>query len=97
VRQVFIPNEKIEKLEAEIGGKLILEERLNQALERVLKRKRARRPNFVIKTMRHPLFPAEEFVPVEIKIDPFSLGRQFDSGYHLFFRRKRVFTGVDIA
>ncbi len=94
IRQVFISNEKIEELEAEIGGRLVLNERLNQALETVLKRKKANRPSFRIKSMRSPHFPGEEFVPVEILIDPFGLGRSFRSGYHLFFRRNRVFKGV---
>lgn len=94
IRGVPIPLAQIELLKDEIGGKaeLVIDERLNIVLERVLKAKKARHPLMLIKSMRCTYFPAEEFVPVEITLDPFTLGKQFRSGFHIFFKRRRIFS-----
>lgn len=90
LRGVRWPPDELTRIGAEHGGQIVLDERLNDYLELALRQAKARRPNVSIQTMRHPQFPAEEFVPVEITIDPFRLGRQFRSGYHLFVKRKRL-------
>lgn len=82
--------DRLREIGLEHGGQIVLDERLNDYLELALRQAKARRPNVSIQIMRHPQFPAEEFVPVEITIDPFRLGRQFRSGYHLFVKRKRL-------
>lgn len=89
LRGIEWPVWQLGQIGLEHDGDVVLDERLNVWLERALKNAKARKPNLAVQTMRHPLFPAEEFIPVEITVDPFNFGRQFRSGYHLFVRRKR--------
>ena len=72
-------------------------EKLLDALEKVLRAKKAQNPNMAIKDLKTPLIPGTTFVPVELTIDPFGIGQQFRTSFHLFIACKTPFPGVDLA
>ena len=96
LRGVPIPLEMIRSLEDEHNGKVVLNEAFASHLERVLLGKKATNPNLAIKSMSTPLMPGVYYVPVEIEIDPFDLGQEFRSGYHLFVECQRLFKGATV-
>lgn len=92
LRGLQLPLTWIKELEQDHQGKVILNERFNDALEGLLKRLKKRNPSMDIKSFNSHHFPGEEFIPVEIAIDPFGLGTDYRSGYHVFLRRPKVFS-----
>ena len=91
LRGVPIPLATIRNLEAEHNGKVVLNEQFASYLEEILKRKKAANPRLAIKSMSTSLMPGVYYIPVEIKIDPFRLGQDYRSGYHLFVECQKGF------
>lgn len=81
----------MQRLEEETGGKVVKDDRLSAGLERVLRAKKAQNPRMAIKEMECLVFPLEYFVPAEIKLSMLGL-EDMPSGFHLFFRCKKVYT-----
>ena len=91
LRGVPIAKETIKNLEDEHNGKVVLNEAFASYLERILLVKKATNPNLSIKSMSTSLMAGVYYVPVEIAIDPFGLGKNFRSGYHLFVECQKGF------
>lgn len=96
LRGVPISLEMIGNLEDEHHGKVVLNEMFASYLERILLRKKATNPNLAIKSMNTPSMPGVYYVPVEIELDPFGLGQNFRSGYHLFVECQKLFKGAAV-
>jgi len=91
LRGVPIPLATIRNLEDEHNGKVVLNDTFAAYLETILKWKKRANPNLSIKSMSTPVMATVYYVPVEIEIDPFRLGQDFRSGYHLFVECKKGF------
>jgi hypothetical protein len=91
LRGLWIPRETIRKLELEHGGEVVRDDHFSAMLEKVLLEKKRENPGLAVKSMRTPAFPMVYFVPVELKIDPFDLGEEFRSGFHIFIKCNRGF------
>ena len=93
LRGAPIPLSRIEEIEDEHGGKVVRNEAFATYLEKVLRRKKAANPRMAIKTMSTSLMPGVYYIPVEIKIDPFHIGVDTRSGYHVFVECQKSFKG----
>ena len=93
LRGVPISLSRIEEIENEHTGKVVMNEDFATYLEKVLRRKKAANPRMAIKTMSTSLMPGVYYVPVEIEIDPFRIGVDTRSGYHIFVECQKSFKG----
>jgi len=93
LRGIPIPLETVKSLEdlCPHGGKVVTNDKFAAYLEEILRRKKAANPSLAIKTMSTPLMPGVYYIPAEIELDPFSLGQDFRSGFHIFIECQKGF------